>query len=198
MIPHLLYRDSDIEIRVPEEEDAPQLCSAVRRSLVEIGRWESWCTSAYTVAESLRFLRDSAQKRSRGSEYNFNLFERASGEVAGAISLNRISYEYRMANVGYWIRSDLAGRGLAPLAVRAISAFAFERLALTRLEIVAMEGNLRSCRVAEKVGATAEGLHRNRLYFHGKPCHAWVYSLIPGDISPPDAALLMTPRNATP
>ena len=198
MIPRLIYRDNAIEIRAPEEAEAPLLCSAVRDSQADIGRWESWCTSAYSVADSLRFLRDSEQKRSRGSEYNFNLFDLETGEIAGAISLNRISYEYHMANVGYWIRSDRTGRGLAPLAVRAASQFAFERLALTRLEIVAMERNHRSCRVAEKVGATAEGLHRNRLYFHGKPCHAWVYSLIPGDITYPDATgSPMQQRNAT-
>jgi RimJ/RimL family protein N-acetyltransferase len=45
------------------------------------------------------------------------------------------------------------------------AAFAFAKTGLTRLEIVAQAGNLRSQRVAEKAGATLECLARNRLVF---------------------------------
>jgi RimJ/RimL family protein N-acetyltransferase len=71
---------------------------------------------------------------------------------------------------------------LATIAAKAAVYFAFNELGLTRVEIVAMEGNQRSRRVAEKIGAVSEGLHRNRLYYHGQPRNAWMYSLIPSDL----------------
>jgi RimJ/RimL family protein N-acetyltransferase len=38
-------------------------------------------------------------------------------------------------------------------------------------------------RVAEKLGASPEGVARNRLMLRGQPANAVVYSLIPGDMA---------------
>lgn len=59
--------------------------------------------------------------------------------------------------------------------------FAFDHLALQRLEIVIAENNFASIRVAEKCGAILEGTLRNRLFLHGTPTDALLYSLIPSD-----------------
>jgi len=182
MMTRQIYQDDDIEIRVATELEAVLHVAAIQDSVNEIGAWETWCTESYTSDDSRKYLADSELKRHRGAEFNFCLFERASGNLIGSVSLNRIVHEYKFANLGYWVRTGYTGRGLATLAVRAAARFAFTELELTRLEIVAMEGNARSRRVAEKAGATSEGLHRNRLYYHGQPRDAWVYSLIPGDL----------------
>jgi RimJ/RimL family protein N-acetyltransferase len=182
MIIRQLYLDSDTEIRIATELEAGLHLEAIRASVQEIGLWETWCTEQYRLEDSRKYLIDSEQKRQRGVEFNFFLFDRASGQMIGSVGVNRINQDYKLANVGYWIRTGFTGRSLAPLAVHAVARFVFDELALTRLEIVAMEGNHRSCRVAEKAGAVSEGLHRNRLYYRGKPRNAWVYSLIPGDL----------------
>ncbi|MCX7172035.1 MAG: GNAT family protein, partial [Proteobacteria bacterium] len=72
-------------------------------------------------------------------------------------------------------------RGIATLAVSAISRFAFSQLGLTRLEIVAQEQNIPSQGVAETIGATFECIARNRLIFRGEPRIAWVFSIVPED-----------------
>src|SRR5471030_41036 len=183
MTPRQIYQDADIDIRIATELEAPLHFDAIRASVTEIGAWESWCNENYQLEDSRKYLLESEQKRHRGVEFNFCLFDRHSGEIVGSVSVNRINTDYKFANIGYWIRSDFTGKSLAPLAAKAITRFAFQQLGLTRVEIVAMDGNQRSRRVAEKVGATSEGLHRNRLYYHGQPRDAWVYSLIPGDLT---------------
>jgi ribosomal-protein-serine acetyltransferase len=47
---------------------------------------------------------------------------------------------------------------------------------------VAAVGNVHSQRVAEKIGATREGILRNRLTLGGKQVDAVMYSLIPEDL----------------
>ncbi len=49
---------------------------------------------------------------------------------------------------------------------------------LDRIEILAAVGNKRSQRVAQKLGASREGLLRNRLVIHGQAHDAVVFSLI--------------------
>lgn len=182
MTSRMIYQDEHLEIRVPNELEAPLHFEAIQASYKEIALWESWCSSGYSLEDSRTYLIDSFIKRQRGQEYRYCLYDRPSGKIIGSVALNRIVPEYKTANIGYWIRSEFTGRSLAVTAVNAIARFAFKELGLTRLEIVAMEKNHRSRRVAEKVGAVDEGLHRNRLYLQGKPSDAWIYSLIPSDL----------------
>ncbi|TDS97098.1 RimJ/RimL family protein N-acetyltransferase [Rahnella sp. BIGb0236] len=182
MMTRQIYQDEEFEIRVATELEAITHFAAVQASVKDIGAWESWCSDKYSLEDSRKYLADCEQKRHRGAEFNFCLFERASGNLIGSVGINRITPEYKFANLGYWIRTGYTGRGLATLAARTAARFAFTGLELTRLEIVVMDGNDRSRRVAEKTGAISEGLHRNRLYYHGQPRDAWMYSLIPGDL----------------
>ena len=50
-----------------------------------------------------------------------------------------------------------------------------------RLEIVCALGSEASQRVAEKAGAVREGVLRDRLVLHDRPCDAVMYSLIRSD-----------------
>lgn len=59
------------------------------------------------------------------------------------------------AEVGYWTAAPARGRGVAPLALRALGDWAFEAFAgdgLMRLELLHQVDNEASCRVAEKSG----------------------------------------------
>jgi RimJ/RimL family protein N-acetyltransferase len=92
--------------------------------------------------------------------------------------LNQIDEAHRTANLGYWVRTSAAGQGVTSQAVRLLAEWAFANTNLERLEIVAAVGNVRSQRVAEKADALREGLLRSRLYLHGQPHDAVVYSII--------------------
>lgn len=182
MLNRQIYQDDNIEIRIATELEAQLHFDAISDSVKEISAWEGWCNQHYRIEDSRKHLMECEEKRHRGVEYNFCLFDRHSEQIVGAVSVNRINTDYKFANIGYWIRSGFTGKSLATIAAKAAAHFAFSALRLTRVEIIAMEGNLRSCRVAEKIGAVSEGLHRNRLYYHGQPRNAWMYSLIPSDL----------------
>ncbi|WP_052470146.1 GNAT family N-acetyltransferase [Thiolapillus brandeum] len=84
---------------------------------------------------------------------------------------------------GCWVRKSALGQGAASEGTRLVAGFGFGELGLTRLEIVMLTGNPASRRVAEKSGATFEGVQRNRLVVRGQPMDCCMFSLIPGDLS---------------
>jgi RimJ/RimL family protein N-acetyltransferase len=84
----------------------------------------------------------------------------------------------RFANLGYWVRTSAMGCGVAPAAVRLVAEYAFRETDLIRLEIVCAVGNLRSQRVAEKIGAVREGVLRSRLLLPTGPSDAVMYNLL--------------------
>ena len=96
--------------------------------------------------------------------------------------MNNISDDFKMANVGYWVRTNQTKRGIASAATLLLARFAFEELGLNRIEIMAEVGNKKSQRVAEKIGAQREGILRNRICFRGSARDVFMFSLIPDDL----------------
>ncbi len=176
-----IYRDEEFEIRPLDASEAPALCEAVQSSLSEIGRWETWCTESFSLEDASDFLKSAESDWTSNNAFNFNIIAIKTGLIVGSVAINCINHRNQMANLGYWIRTDHTRRGLGALAAKTTARFAFDRLGLTRLEIVMQEGNLGSQRVAEKVGAQFETLARHRLVYRGEPRAAKIYSLIPED-----------------
>ena len=85
--------------------------------------------------------------------------------------------------IGYLILQPFWRQGLAAEAALATRSWAFGTLGLHRLEILAEVPNLASQRVAEKSGATREGVLRSRLNNRGIARDAVMFSLVPGDLT---------------
>jgi RimJ/RimL family protein N-acetyltransferase len=103
-------------------------------------------------------------------------------EQIGGCGINDIGEDKSRANLGYWVRSDRTGQGIAPAAAKLLAKWGFEALGLKRIEIVVAVENARSLRAAEKTGAKREGVLRNRLLIGNKPHDAVMHSLVPGEV----------------
>jgi ribosomal-protein-serine acetyltransferase len=168
-------------MRPARPEDAVLHYEAARESMVECGRWLSWCVPQMQLADSEAWVAKCRTAWIEGEFFTFFLFDREGGQFVGNCSINEIDGMRLRGNLGYWIRMSLQGRGFATECVPTVARFGFERIGLQRLEIVAAVGNIASQRVAQKVGALREGLARNRLRIHGVQTDAHVFSLIPAD-----------------
>lgn len=169
-------------IRPFREADAGLLYEAVRESVSQVSPWLPWCHQNYSIEESREFI-GSRELASQGGEwYSFGIFEKHDAALLGGVGLNFINRVHQMANLGYWVRTSATGRGIATVATRLAARFGFEELGLHRIEIVAAVGNVPSQRVAEKAGATREGVLRKRLLIHGESLDAVLFSLVPENL----------------
>ncbi|PYT12806.1 MAG: GNAT family N-acetyltransferase [Acidobacteria bacterium] len=81
------------------------------------------------------------------------------GEAVGGIGLTlKNDIWRRSAEIGYWLREEHWGRGIATEAARAMVDHAFAALSITRLYAGAFEWNPASMRVLEKAGFTREAV----------------------------------------
>jgi RimJ/RimL family protein N-acetyltransferase len=141
-----------------------------------------WCHPDYSMHDSESWVLSRDEAWTRQTDYNFVVEDRRDGTFLGGVGLNTIVWAHGYANLGYWVRSSCAGRGVATVAALLAASFGFTKLALQRIEIVAAVGNVASQRVAERAGAKREGVLRNRLLLHGRAVDAVMYSLIPADL----------------
>jgi len=174
--------DESIMIRTYRDSDAALLYEAVRESIPEVSKWLPWCHDNYSIEESREFV-SARELASQGDEwYSFAVFDPAGEKFLGGVGINFINRVHQMANLGYWVRTSAAGRGVATAATRMAARFGFEQLGLRRIEIVAAVANVPSQRVAEKAGAQREGVLRRRLLIRGESLDAVLFSLVPEDL----------------
>jgi ribosomal-protein-serine acetyltransferase len=174
--------DGKILLRPYEKKDINDLHQATLASLKELILWMPWAHENYTLSESKGFIKRGFESWRNGSQYNFAICDAATGKQVGVCGLNDFSEMNSRANLGYWVRTNRTGQGIAPAATKLLAKWGFETLGLKRIEIVVAVENARSLRVAEKAGAKREGILRNRLLLGGKPHDAVMHSLVSGEI----------------
>ena len=91
------------------------------------------------------------------------------GRLAGQVSVNNIVRgSAQFASIGYWIDSDLAGRGVVPRAVAMAVDHCFGPVGLHRIEIAIRPENTNSLRVVEKLGLREVGYAPHYLHIDGE------------------------------
>lgn len=169
-------------IRPFRVSDSEAFAAAVRESVTTVGPWLPWCHAAYNANEARAWITQCAVRLNMGFSYDVGIFSEDCAFLLGGVAINQIDHVHNTGSVGYWVREGKQRQGIATRAARTMAKYGFETLKLTRLEIVAAEGNRASRAVAEKLGATFECVARNRLFVRGAPLDAALYSLIPGDL----------------
>jgi ribosomal-protein-serine acetyltransferase len=160
---------------------ADELWEASRVSLPELRRWMWWASDA-DAASTLAFTEETARLRDEEMTYQFAL--RDDRGVAGASGVEIHGAERRVGEVGYWTRSDRAGRGYATEAGRAVVDFAFGEVGLYRLELRAGVENPASQRVAEKLGFAREGILRQGCPHGPTGYDCYLFGLLASDRRP--------------
>jgi ribosomal-protein-alanine N-acetyltransferase len=106
------------------------------------------------------------RERQLGTGYGFGIF--VGPRFAGEINISSIQRgPFQNAYVGYWIDQAMAGHSYVPEAAVLVFRFAFEELALHRIQVAIIPRNLPSRRVAEKLGLREEGIAFRYLEING-------------------------------
>jgi ribosomal-protein-serine acetyltransferase len=168
---------SSCTVRLYQKEDVEAIHAAALESVTEVYPWLAWCHPRYTLDEARQWVMLQIELARQRKAFEFVIVGEG-GRLLGGCGINQINPMNRLANLGYWVRTSAAGRGVAPAAVRQVAAYAFRETDLIRLEIVVAVGNTRSQRVAEKVGAVREGVLRSRVLLPSGPSDAVMYSLV--------------------
>ena len=138
--------------------------------------------SFYTVASQKDKIRESLFQMRDRREYNFGIFEANTDKIIGHISLYSIKrLPFSSGFIGYSIDERHIGKGVGTEAVRLVTEFAFERVALHRVEAYVSPRNEGSIIVLERSGYACEGLLRQLLYINGVWEDHYMYAMVEGD-----------------
>ncbi len=159
--------------------DAITLDDAIRASLTDLNQWLPWARMDYASGDTSAFIRDSVQawKEDRAWDYSIRFFEDPARHV-GNVSLWTVSKLGKIAEIGYWVRSDETNRGICTEAVDRLLGEAFGSMGYHKVVLRIAVGNEASDRVAEKLGFTKEGVLREELLIRGNWVDHSLWSLL--------------------
>ena len=178
---HLELTDGNIILRPYRSGDIEATYQAIRESLAELSPWLPFAHKDYSKKETKDWVKSHPKEWKKGHSYEFIILDAKDGTIIGGCGLS-IDKKNRRANLGYWVRTNRTGEGIATAATLLLAKWGFEVLKLVRVEILVPTGNERSLRVAEKAGARREGILRNRVNIHDRMHDAVMYSLLPGEV----------------
>jgi RimJ/RimL family protein N-acetyltransferase len=170
-------------LRRARMSEAPLLARAVQDSLSELEAYLPWASPDYDVRAARDFL-DFAREQARNDRgFHLNVFGVADGQLIGGVGL-MLRPVNQSAELGYWVRSDRAGQGLATHAASLLLREAIGRLALRRVYLTCDVKNRGSRRVAEKLGMRREGRLRGYFLIHGQSRDHYLYALLASEFRP--------------
>ncbi len=160
-----------VVLRPIDEVDAPNILSIFGDP--EVVRY--WSRPALADLKAAGTYLDEMQEDFfRRRSFHWGIAEAQSepsraGPLIGTCILGALSFRHRRAEVGFVLRRDRWGQGLAADALGVLFGFCFGRLGLHRLEADVDPENGRSLRLLEKLGFQREGRLRERWQTQGDP-----------------------------
>lgn len=146
-------------LRPLHQTDADRLFAISRDpEIPRLTHWTPWTS----LDEVSTFITDTQAAFLECRAIAWGVHHRRDDRLIGTCTLH-VSLGQRLAELGYTIAREYRRRGLATEAARSATTYAFEMLALDRVEAICDVENAGSLRLLEQLGMRREGVHRDRV-----------------------------------
>jgi ribosomal-protein-alanine N-acetyltransferase len=182
--PEPLLRGDGIYLRPATAADFSSWSRLRAASRAFLEPWEpTWPDDDLTQAAFRRRLRRQDEDVARDEAYAFLIFDQATDELIGGITLGGIRRGVSQSGtLGYWMGGPHAGKGRMTRAVAAAVEFAFFKLRLHRVEAACIPDNAPSIALLERNRFQREGYARGYLKIDGAWRDHILFALVESDL----------------
>jgi RimJ/RimL family protein N-acetyltransferase len=170
---------SQLVLRPFKRRDADALAEAIAVSLPDLVLWLPWAHRNYDRMDAAGYIRESMIAWKEGRAFDFSIRRPSDPRRhLGNISVWPTTRGGTVGEIGYWVRSDETGAGICTEAAIRVLETAFLELRFHKVVLRVAVGNIASERVAQKLGATQEGVLRDELRIAGKWTDHTLWSIL--------------------
>lgn len=150
--------DGVVVLRRWRPDDAAASVACVTGSLAALEPWMPWASRHYSLDSARQFLASAHAAWLAGEEFHYAFTMGHGRPPQGSFSLLRPrSGKPDTLEVGYWLATELTGRGLASRATALVTRAAFE-IGAEAVQIGHREGNVRSAAIPRRLGFVCLGV----------------------------------------
>lgn len=157
--------DRDISLVVAGTEATEDFHNLIEKNQEHLHQWKSWLEQVqgkrqvhYFLEKNQRFYNELISGDISASNHpGFQFLIVFKKQTAGLVGFQGISLKNDICALGYWIGTEFEGQGLVTKSAQKVIEYGFEVLGINRVEIQCAVDNLRSIKVAERLGFVQEG-----------------------------------------
>jgi RimJ/RimL family protein N-acetyltransferase len=149
-----------LTIRPPCAGDGAAMFAAKKKSFEDLNQWMPWAKELGTIEQSEIAAREAQANFQNRTDMMLLGFLNDGGDLAVSTGLHRMDWDLRIFEIGYWVPTPFAGRGIATETTNALIRYAFGALNATKVRICHATGNDASRCVIEKLGFEREGVFK--------------------------------------
>jgi RimJ/RimL family protein N-acetyltransferase len=154
-------------IREARPGDGAEVHRAIEESFAELYPWIPWAEKMPTPEESEANVRLAYARWILREDLRLHVYDSSGRRLLGSTGLHRMNWKIPCFEIGYWGRTPDAGHGYITEATNALTRFAFEALGAKRVELRCDSENVKSSRVAQRLGYVLEGSLRANTLMRG-------------------------------
>ena len=128
----------------------------------DIYKYQSWGPNS--EEDTKNFIKRSIEQGHKVPRKSFEMpiVLKETQSIIGCMRISNLAF--KKADIGYWIRRDLWGKGFATEAVIEVIKFGFQELGMNKICATTAPENLASIRVLEKIGMVKKGYLKEDVY----------------------------------
>ncbi len=130
-------------LKLVSSDDAQKLSDCIKQS-PSLHQWVDWCSDNFSVDDADEFLLTTRLNWIQAKSFGFGVFRREDNALIGMVSVNELYHTFNMVSLGYWIADSYQNQGYGKESLNAVVEFCFDKLKITRIEIVCDPNNLPS------------------------------------------------------
>jgi len=182
------FRGPNLFLRHPRPGDWREWSELRKISREFLVPWEpTWDQDALSRRRFRRRLNLELRGIEKTKIYPFFLFRNSDKQLLGGVTLGNIQLGSSMSgSLGYWIGKPYARNGYMFEALSCLVSYAFEVLALHRLEAFCLPNNIASQKLLEKIGFRKEGRVADLLRINSRWEDHFIYNLLERDWQKPE------------
>lgn len=151
----------EFTLRIYQPGDGTALSEAVTESYEHLKPWMPWASPAQTIEEAEAVCRRLGSEYLGGTNYTLGIWDGDFLLGGTGFHLRCGPIEWKVAEIGMWIRASRSGEGLGSRVLAAMLEWGFGEWEWERLVWKCDTKNEASARVAEKNGMVREATHRS-------------------------------------
>jgi ribosomal-protein-serine acetyltransferase len=167
--------DDDTELRLFQPDDAEELFHLTDSNRAHLRQWLPWVDSNQSIHDTRRFIQTVVEQFKANEGFQCGIWYQR--QLAGVIGFHKIDWMNKNVEIGYWLGQSFEKKGLMTRSCRAMVDYAFNEFKLKRVQIRCATGNVKSCRVPERLGFRKEGLALQAEYLYGKFMDLVIYAM---------------------
>ena len=153
-------------LRTLYKEDAEELFLVVDANRQHLRHWLNWIDSNTTIEHTVQFIEHTLLQQETQEGFVLGIF--LNNKLVGELGISNWNHSLKKAQIGYWLANECEGKGILSRCLAKFLDFLFDNVGLNKVELHFIQQNIRSAKVAERIGCKIEGLLRQSYLRHGQ------------------------------